>query len=348
MSPNPAHRASPAAPSSRPSSHAAVAELFERPTPQNLDAVARAGAGALAFLAGEAGADEGLSSLPAGVAVGRPDALTPALVLGWLPTLPKAAKRSWLDRLDALGETPRALFADGPPRLEAEAARVLAEWRARGERAKLRQSALRLLASSLEECKRHELDPAQVAWILHPVLLAARLAGLRLEETRRLKIHRRSRWLRPLDVVRHHLESLADFLLEADLHHGTPACPSPEWILCLCTELWRETTPWSAGIRTPLEVAVWERWRRLRHAQDLPASTLAALLVAAENLHIDVDLASLRWRLAALQQPDGSFPAGPLITLHPGPRHLGSKTLTTTLAARALTGQPRTGGAWLP
>ena len=345
MSPNPFQQASPV---SDPASNPAIAELLERPAPRSLDAVERASADALTYLAAAAHTDEGLSSLPTGVDMGRPDSLTPALVLSWLPTLPKAVKQAWFERLDELSETPKALFADGAPSLEAEAARTLAEWRISGDRAKLRASALRLLASSLEHGRRQDLDPAQIAWILHPILLAARLAGLRLEKTQRLEVRGRSRSLRLLDVVRHHLETLGDFLLEADLHHGTDACPSPEWILCLSTELWRETTPWSANIRTPLEVAVWERWRQLRYAEDQPASTLATLLIAAENMHVDVDLASLRWRLAALQRPDGSFPAGPLITIHPGPRHLGSKTVTTVLAARALSGQPRTGGLWIP
>ncbi|MEO1369524.1 MAG: hypothetical protein AAFX50_20280, partial [Acidobacteriota bacterium] len=82
-------------------------------------------------------------------------------------------------------------------------------------------------------------------------------------------------------------------------------------------------------------------------AEDGDALPLAALLIALENLHLDVDLESLRWRLAALQEVDGGFAAGPLVAAEPGPGALGSRTLTTLFAVRALGGQPRTGGGRL-
>lgn len=316
---------------------AARARAGTRPAVPELGTVDLALAEVRVFLANAAGEN-------AGVSPGRMDSLTPAVGLSWLPTLPSSVRRRWHGELALFAEHPHLLWVDGPPSLETQAAHVLARWRT-GRRAKdLCGGALRLLAASVETGGRSELDPAQAAWVLHPILLAARLGGLRLDRPISLSSGRTPKRVLPLDIVKRQLDVLAAFLIEADLNRGTAACPTPEVILCLATELWRNTTPWSAALRTPLEVAAWERWRRLRDVEDLDALTLAALLIAAENLHLDVDLASLRWRLAALQESDGGFAAGALLAVLPGQRHIGSRTLTSVLAARALGGQPRTGG----
>ncbi|MEO1084246.1 MAG: hypothetical protein AAFY88_08385, partial [Acidobacteriota bacterium] len=311
-----------------------------------LETLEQALAGALRFLDDAAATPRGLVSLPTAVEVGRVDPLTPALALAWLPTLPVGTRRRFLEALVASSDRPAAPLFDGPAPLEAQAAVALAQWRTERRPDTLQRAALRLLAVALDAEHRGELKASQMAWLLQPILLAARLAGLRPQRPVFLRIGRMPRRVRPEDVVRRYLTRLGNFLMNIE---GEPATngPPPEWTLCLSTELWRNTTPWSAAIRAPLEVTLWERWRHLRRTEGLDALTLAALLIAAENLHLDVDLASLRWRLAALQEGDGGFAASPLVSAGPGLGSLGSRTLTTILVARALGGQPRTGGGRL-
>ncbi|MEM1179874.1 MAG: hypothetical protein AAGM22_16115 [Acidobacteriota bacterium] len=310
------------------------------------DTLAQAREAAVHFIDDAAPARRGLVGLPSGVALGRMDSLTPALALGWLPTLSIETRRHFLEQLAEFDERPVALVTEGPPHLEAQAALTLAHWRVDRRPDELQRAAVRLLAAGLEAENRGELTAAEAAWLLHPVLLAARLARFRLDRPVFVRVGRMPRRIRPLDVVKRYLDLLCEFLIDPGVQPAAGAPPT-EWTLCLATELWRNTTPWSAIIRAPLEVTLWERWRHLKQIEDLDASVLSSILIAAENLHIDVDLASLRWRLAAQQEADGGFAAGPLVTVTPGPRYVGSRTVTTILAARALGGQPRTGGGRL-
>ncbi|MEM8997293.1 MAG: hypothetical protein AAGF23_21095 [Acidobacteriota bacterium] len=309
------------------------------------ETLAPALAAALRFLGDSAAAPRGLVHLPTGAEVDGPDPLTPALALAWLPTLPAETRQLFLRTLLSTGDRPATVLAESPAPLETQAAMALAQWRTERRPAALQRAALRLLAAALETEHGGQLEARHLAWLLQPVLLAARLAGLRLHRPVFLRVGRMPRRVGPDETVRRYLSQLSDALMQPETGAVSAGSP-PEWTLCLATELWRTTTPWSAAVRAPLEVTLWERWRRRSPAEDQGALALAALLIALENLHLDVDLESLRRRLAALQEGDGGFAASPLITA-PGPGALGSRTLTTLFAARALGGQPRTGGGRL-
>ncbi len=287
------------------------------------------------------------------------NALAPALGLTWLPTLEKTSKARFVEVAQRYFSDGRyALLADRPARLDVTAVMLLGSWRARIiSNRDLRRGAEDLLTAAdsdsgewgegweaSQRADQYGFDPVTVSQVLHTVLVATRLAGLRLGRNSRR-------------VIGANLRQLETFLASDLLHSGTLRRPLPEVTLCAASELWRQTTPWTASIRLPLEVAIWERWQELPRLTD-PTSSLAlsSLIIAADNLHLDVDLPGARRRLAILQAQDGSFDPGPWLCLNASNatsakdganNTVGCRTVTTVLATRALLGQPRTSGAWL-
>ncbi|MEO1370114.1 MAG: hypothetical protein AAFX50_23270, partial [Acidobacteriota bacterium] len=217
---------------------------------------------ALRFLDDAAAAPRGLVRLPSGADVDGPDLLTPALALAWLPTLPTETRRLFLGSLLDAGDRPATVFAESPAPLETHAAIALAQWHSERRPAALQRAALRLLAVAQDWEHRGQLETRHLPWLLQPVLLAARLAGLRLHRPVFLRVGRMPRRVRPDESVRRYLTRLGDALMRPGAE-AKAAGPAPECTLCLATELWRTTTPWSAAIRAPLEVTLWERRRCL-------------------------------------------------------------------------------------
>ena len=297
---------------------------------------------------------------------------TSSLALGWLPSPPQRIRRQlvrWVaGRLLPRGPIP---FFESPalrssPRgcVETTGAALLGLQRAAAlERGAQQQGISAILSSgATEEAAAEDVqglfgsrwccppgspmgmpDPGTVVQALFPVLL-----GLR---------HRRLRLVDPVpqdgdgiespmvvaEAVQQNLELVREHLGGEQVHEGTRRYPSPEVLLCLATELWRTTTPISASLRVPLERAVTIHWQAV-HGEELGVLERAALIIAAENLHLGhVDLERARLELVERQLPDGSFPASPYLYLEEPELYFGSRALTTIFALRAIAGQPRTG-----
>lgn len=241
-----------------------------------------------------------------------------ASTVTWLPQLAPSLKARWSELPDRLAASPAS-----------QARSLLARWQFR----ELFAQELYFLAEALfSALPLEQRDPLSVVSTLHVYFMALKQMRLGMEDLPRdlqLKVQR------SVSFLRLHLGS-------GDYRQGTPYCASPELLLCLISELWRETVPLAAELRLSLEQAI--RWELEVEAAVTPLSC-ATLTIAAENLHLKgVDPREQRMELMALQGPTGDY--APTIFRRPdGSVFAAGHLLNQMFIARALAGQPRTGRA---
>ena len=241
-----------------------------------------------------------------------------ASTVTWLPQLAPSLKQSWSGLPDQPSSSPTS-----------QARNLLARWQFR----ELFAHELYFLAEGLfSALPLEQRDPLSVVSTLHVYFMAVKQMRLGVEDLPRdlqLKVQR------AVSFLRLHLAS-------GDYRQGTRYCASPELLLCMISELWRETVPLAAELRLSLEQAV--RWELEVEAAVTPLSC-ATLTIAAENLHLKgVDPREQRMELMALQGPTGDY--SPTVFRRPdGSVFAAGHLLNQMFIARALSGQPRTGRA---
>ena len=264
------------------------------------------------------------------------DPLMSAVALKWMVSSDEKIR----DHL--LGQLPEQLIPDSRPVTQDQLDRavhwLMAFWRSgRLSIPKLCEYAgqlLKLVQETGTSSKSPAWDVGVSAHLLEPILLAARYSTVDAPDEAAQALLRQ---------VEHHL-------ITQKYLDGSHFYPLPEIFLCQVSEVWRQTTPLSASLRKPLEAAVRDRWWSsagpVREPLHRRALALAALITAAENLHLsEVNLNRARQELARLQSVEGAFSPSPYRRLHGS--YLGTRVTTTMFAVRALEGQPRTGG-WGP
>lgn len=264
------------------------------------------------------------------------DPLMSAVALKWMVSSDEKLR----DRL--LGQLPQQLIPASRPVTQDQLDRavhwLMAFWRSgRLSIPKLREyggQLLKLVQESGTSSKSPAWDVGVSAHLLEPILLAARYGSSDA----------------PDEAVQALLRQVEQHLISQKYLDGSHFYPLPEVFLCQVSEVWRQTTPLSASLRKPLEAAVRDRWWSsagpVREPLHRRALALAALIIAAENLHLsEVNLNRARQELSRLQSVEGAFSPSPYRRLHGS--YLGTRVTTTMFAVRALEGQPRTGG-WGP
>lgn len=287
------------------------------------------------YLRRQSGLEE--NKIPFAEPVHNGDTLVSALTLKWL-TSDDLELRDHL-----LGQAPEQLVPAGRPLSQDHLDRT-AHWLIACRRAGrmspsqfLTQS--RALLASIDDGQTGPRDTSP-AWdtTTSAVVLEAVLPSLRGEHYERC-----------YDAVQPLLLQVESHLVSGSFMDGTENYPIPEMFLCQVSELWRGTTPHSAALRIPLEAAIRERWWSgagpVREPTGRRALALAALLIAAENLHLkEMNLDAARADLIQLQNEEGAFQPMPFRRVGAGGHFLGSRSISTLFAVRALDGQPRCGG----
>lgn len=242
--------------------------------------------------------------------------LVVASAVTWLPQLAACLKETWTSRSKNRLTSPAS-----------EARSLLARWQFRELNAHELYFRAEVLFGALELENR---DPLSTVCTLHVYFVAMRQMHIGTEDLPRdlqLKVKR------AVSFLRLHLAS-------GDYRQGSPYCASPELLLCLISELWRETVPLGSELRPSLEQAI--RWELEVEAAVTPLAC-ATLAIAAENLHLKgVDPRDQRLELMALQSPSGDY-APTIFKRLDGSVFPGGQLLNQIFIARALAGQPRTG-----
>lgn len=316
-----------------------------------------------------------------GIDLPRPETLTSALALKWLPDIAPTTRRllmEWL-RDKRSPHAPRFHVFDTPaalaPDVGTTGVALVALWRtgAIGVETLRRGAEEILLAAAAEPvqgvpegvfkvfwedhdegvvCRRgREADPLTVVNALHAVVLAVRHARLDLEDVVDVREFREDgsrtrRMFVVAEIIQRNLDYICRHLQNPDLLRSGRYSQSEAQFLAFVTELWRDATPLAATLRRSLERAVRRMWSATKTFEGLEPLELASRIIAAHDLALlDLDLGHAREELCRHQQPDGSWAPSPFLTVDGG-LTLGGREMATVYALRALRGPRRTGGHW--